>query len=210
MLRIYNTEIEKTWWPPPLSSTLLCARVTSAAMPYEAFTLVGFPKVNWSWRCKARSPPPQKTAMKNTARSSWPGLSPLYTWGSAPMDPSPTGQAIGVWCRVNQGGVSLGKPIPSSLNWFLGCWKLRYFSHIQVGGSPRADAGNAGEILSLRWFGNTSEEVDKEKIWESLLRWLLPEPRPGWVSGKKTWMENIWNGNKKINRVNNATVCHYF
>lgn len=155
-------------------------------------------------------PPPQKTAMKNTARSSWPGLSPLYTRGSAPMDPSPTGQAIGVWCRVNQGGVSLGKPITSSLNWFLGCWKLRYFSHIQVGGSPRADAGNAGEILSLRWFGNTSEEVDKEKIWESLLRWLLPEPRPGWVSGKKTWMENIWNGNKKINRVNNATVCHYF
>lgn len=60
---------------PPLSSTLLCARVTSAAMPYEAFTLVGFPKVNWSWRCKARSPP-QKTAMKNTARASWPGLSP--------------------------------------------------------------------------------------------------------------------------------------
>lgn len=143
MLRIYNTEIEKTWWPPPLSSTLLCARVTSAAMPYEAFTLVGFPKVNWSWRCKARSPPPQKTAMKNTARSSWPGLSPLYTRGSAPMDPSPTGQAIGVWCRVNQGGVSLGKPIPSSLNWFLGCWKLRYFSHIQVGGAP----GQTQEML---------------------------------------------------------------
>lgn len=47
-------------------------------------------------------PPPQKTAMKNTARSSWPGLSPLYTRGSTPMDPSPTGQAIGVWCRVNQ------------------------------------------------------------------------------------------------------------
>lgn len=179
MLRIYNTEIEKTWWPPPLSSTLLCARVTSAAMPYEAFTLVGFPKVNWSWRCKARSPPPSKDCYEEHS-------------------------------TANQGGVSLGKPIPSSLNWFLGCWKLRYFSHIQVGGSPRADAGNAGEILSLRWFGNTSEEVDKEKIWESLLRWLLPEPRPGWVSGKKTWMENIWNGNKKINRVNNAMVCHYF
>lgn len=163
---------------PPLNSTLLCTRVTSAAMPYEAFALVGFPKVNWSWRCKARSPP-QKTAMKNTARSSWPGLSPSrHTRQRSSHHPSPTGQAIGVWCRVNQGGVSLGKPIPSSLNWFLGCWKLRYFSHIQVGGSPQADAGNAGEILSLRWFGNTSEEV---------LRWLLPEPRPGWVSGKKIW-----------------------